>query len=131
VCTYCLSECLHVCIRAYVCQLLVFVCLCLCVCLCVPPTHTLRLWLVNPSATSLHHHRYALWVDSRSAGLQDVLSSLSCLLTMISYDGSPASYRRHSPTGTHGPLKHTHTHTHITYCKSPRSPEVTFREECL
>lgn len=59
------------------------------------PTLTLRLWLVQASATSVHHRRYGLWLDSRSGGAQDILSTLSCLLIMISCDGYPTSYRRH------------------------------------
>lgn len=98
VCLLCL-ECLHV--YAFWC-----VCYCVDVSVCAhtcTPTLTLRLWLVQASATSVHHHRYGSWLDSRSGGAQDILSTLSCLLIMISFDGFPISYRRHSA--------HTHTHT--------------------
>lgn len=86
----CVSVCLHV-----------FWCLCVSECAHTPtPTLTLRLWWVRASATSVHHHRYGLWLDSRSGGAQDILSTLSCLLIMISCDGYPTSYRRH---GAHTP----------------------------
>lgn len=91
------------------------------VCMCTPfdvlvhthtPTLTLRLWLVQASATSVHHHRYGLRLDIRSGGAQDILSTLSCLLIMISCDGYPTSYRRHEPRTHH--LIHALTHLHRT-----------------
>lgn len=105
VCLLCL-ECLHV---------YTFWCVCSCVHVSVcahtyTPTLTLRLWLVQASATSVHHHRYGSWLDSRSGGAQDILSTLSCLLIMISFDGLSVSYRRH---GTH-----THTRTSTREAKN-------------
>lgn len=75
-------------------SLLMCVFSCVCVCHTCTPTLTLRLWLVRASATSVHHRRYGLWLDSRSGGAQDILSTLSCLLIMISFDGFLKNYRR-------------------------------------
>lgn len=49
----------------------------------------------HTEATSVHHRRYGWWSDSRSGGARDILSTLSCLLKMISFDGFSSSFRRH------------------------------------
>lgn len=83
---------------------------CVCAAVCTP-TPALRLRLGQASATSVHHHRYGPRSDSRSGGAQDILSTLSCLLIMISFDGFPTRYRQRSArTYTH---TFTHIHTHV------------------